>query len=213
MQTQHYIYLHGFASSPNSVKACYFKQKFAAENITLIMPDMNQNDFTNLTLTRQLNYVRNIINQLDGSITILGSSMGGLTALLLAEQIPHITQIMLLAPAFAMSEYWGSLITPEQMEYWRTSGQIAVPHYGYGGEIPLNYNFTQDLYAHKDRSFQRKLPVLICHGIHDKVVPIEFSREYRAQNEQAQLIELNDDHGLTNSMDMMWKEIRKFCVL
>ena len=49
-----YIYLHGFASSSQSFKAQKFQELFATKNIPLIIPDLNQNDFYNLTLTRQI---------------------------------------------------------------------------------------------------------------------------------------------------------------
>lgn len=213
MQTQHYIYLHGFASSPNSTKALYFKQKFAGQNINLIMPDMNEDDFANLTLSRQINLVKEIISQLDGSISLIGSSMGGLTALLIAEELPQISQIVLLAPAFGMSEFWPTIVPPKQMQSWQESGETLIFHHAYACEVPLNYTFTQDLLTHDDKNFQRNLDVLICHGIHDKVVPIKYSREYTNTHPQSNLLELDDDHGLINSTDLIWKEIRQFCVI
>jgi predicted esterase YcpF (UPF0227 family) len=88
-----YIYLHGFASSPDSAKAKYFRERFWDLGIDLKTPDLNQNDFSGLTLTRQLNQIEteflptqssqspteNVKNL--GGVTIIGSSFGGLTAL------------------------------------------------------------------------------------------------------------------------------------
>ncbi|HEY9297370.1 MAG TPA: YqiA/YcfP family alpha/beta fold hydrolase, partial [Phormidium sp.] len=43
-----YIYLHGFASSPDSVKAKYFRERFWDLGIDIKTPDLNQNDFSGL---------------------------------------------------------------------------------------------------------------------------------------------------------------------
>ena len=93
-----YIYLHGFASSPDSAKAKYFRERFSYLGIDLKTPDLNQNDFSGLTLTRQLNQIEteflltqssqspteNVKNL--GGVTIIGSSFGGLTAAWLAQR-------------------------------------------------------------------------------------------------------------------------------
>ncbi len=51
------VYLHGFASSPGSKKAGYFRERFAARGIELEIPDLAQGDFDRLTITRQLGSV------------------------------------------------------------------------------------------------------------------------------------------------------------
>ncbi|GFE71657.1 YqiA/YcfP family alpha/beta fold hydrolase [Chroococcus sp. FPU101] len=85
MKTQ-YIYLHGFASSPNSAKAQYINERFSELNHSLIIPDFNQNDFSHLTLSRQIRQISQLL-PLDTPVTLLGSSFGGLTAAYLAENI------------------------------------------------------------------------------------------------------------------------------
>ena len=99
-----YIYLHGFASAPSSFKARYFKNKLDSSEV--IVPDLNQDDFYNLTLSRQIQQVGEIIESINREIIVFGSSMGGLTALLLAEKYPSISKLVLMAPAFRMSELW-----------------------------------------------------------------------------------------------------------
>ncbi|MFM7437244.1 MAG: YqiA/YcfP family alpha/beta fold hydrolase, partial [Snowella sp.] len=46
-----YIYLHGFASSPDSAKARFIRDRFVEKQISLSVPDLNQNNFSELTLT------------------------------------------------------------------------------------------------------------------------------------------------------------------
>ena len=46
-----YIYLHGFASSPNSAKAKYIFQRFGENQINLEIPDLNSDDFSHTLIT------------------------------------------------------------------------------------------------------------------------------------------------------------------
>ncbi|MBW8713318.1 MAG: esterase, partial [Acidobacteria bacterium] len=52
------LYLHGFASSPESSKATFLSRKFAERGISMIVPDLNAPDFSTLTVTRMLQPVR-----------------------------------------------------------------------------------------------------------------------------------------------------------
>ena len=52
-----YLYLHGFASSSFSKKGQYLANYFLDRNLNLELIDLNQNDFTNLTLSRQIEQV------------------------------------------------------------------------------------------------------------------------------------------------------------
>jgi uncharacterized protein len=51
MPTQ-YIYLHGFASSPNSTKAQNISDRFSQIQTKLKIPDLNAGNFSQLTITR-----------------------------------------------------------------------------------------------------------------------------------------------------------------
>ena len=83
-----FFYLHGWASSPYSSKAQYFKQCFEEKNLLLSIPDLNQPDFSTLTLPRQLSHVKALLPTTP--VTLIGSSLGGLTALWLAQQCPQV---------------------------------------------------------------------------------------------------------------------------
>ena len=205
-----YIYLHGFASGPSSGKAQFFKQKLLPNEV--IIPDLNMDDFPNLTLSRQLNQVGKLVEQAPDPVIMFGSSMGGLTALLLAEKYSNIAKIILLAPAFRMSGLWanGDAV---KLQQWKDTGQTSLMHYAYNSELRLNYSFYNDLFKHDDINFKRGLPVLNFHGIHDEAVPVEYSREYQSTHQQCTLFELDDDHGLGNSLDFMWNKVKIFCNL
>ena len=48
------VYLHGFASSPQSGKAQFFRRKFSEREIPIEIPGLDQGDFQGLTITGQL---------------------------------------------------------------------------------------------------------------------------------------------------------------
>ncbi|MEC9423023.1 MAG: YqiA/YcfP family alpha/beta fold hydrolase, partial [Nitrospinota bacterium] len=80
------IYLHGFASGPNSNKACAFKKRFEELKIPIYAPDLQENDFENLTLSRQVKLIQSIIDdKKDKEFGLIGSSMGGYLATLTAQ--------------------------------------------------------------------------------------------------------------------------------
>lgn len=119
-----YLYLHGFASSPESTKAFYFFEQFQQIEIPLTVINFNEPDFNNLSLSRQIDQVSNIIDHNDQSKFILiGSSFGGLTANWLANKYPqNIKALILLAPAFDFFHHLKNIITDQIIEQWEKQG-------------------------------------------------------------------------------------------
>lgn len=203
-----YIYLHGFASGNNALKANFFKAKLSECGINLVTPDLNEDDFTNLTMTRQIEHVKKLIDPTI-PITLLGSSMGGLLALILAQELGNIQRIILFAPAIQMAKRWMKR-APEQLEKWKNDGYTLVHHYGYKKEMPLNYKFIEDLAGYTEEKFTRELPTLIFHGTQDTTVPHEVSAKYAKNKDYVSYYELSSDHSLENQVNYMWQIIRPF---
>ena len=205
-----YIYLHGFASSPRSNKARYLHDRFAELNLDLQVLDLNQRDFTNLTLTRQISQTIAAFPDRDTPVVLIGSSFGALTSAWAAQQRSQVAKLVLLAPAFGFPHSWYSRLQPEQIEQWRESNYLSVYHYGENKEIPLSYNFLQDAENYPLADLKRSLPTLIIHGSNDDVVPIEVSRDYAQQHQGVELVELDSDHGLNDVRDKIWQSTRDF---
>ena len=111
-----FVYLHGFASSPQSSKAQYFRKQFEEKGLTLEIPALDGGDFTHLTITGQLKLVDAAVA---GRPTILfGSSLGGYLAALYAARHANIEKLVLLAPAFRFPSRWSIAVTPE---FWAAS--------------------------------------------------------------------------------------------
>lgn len=207
-----YVYLHGFASGPQSNKAQYLLTRFAEIGINLNVLDLNQGDFTNLTLTRQIKQTIAALTKTHSPVTLIGSSFGGLTAAWVAEQCPQVTRLILLAPAFGFPNSWLSRLNPSQVKQWQDSGYLAVYHYAEAEEIPLDYQFLKDAECYPLSGLKRSLSTMILHGINDDVVPIQVSRDYARQHSEVKLIELLSDHGLNDMKERIWQEIQSFTI-
>jgi uncharacterized protein len=199
-----YLYLHGFASAPQSTKAIYLCDRFLELNFPLIIPDLNQDDFFSLTLTRQIQQCEEILVSQPGDWSIIGSSFGGLTATWLAQRYPMVQKLVLLAPAFYFLKYWEQQLGAEQLSQWQHMGSIEVYHYGVQCPLPLSYQFWQDASQYDESDLQRDLPTLILHGRNDDVIPIQSSHQYLQSHPQCELIEMESDHALTDVMLKIW---------
>jgi hypothetical protein len=208
-----YIYLHGFASGPQSRKASYLRDRFASLGSSLKIPDLNQRDFFHLSLTRQLQQVANFFPNSPNSVTIIGSSFGGLTAAWLAQKYPQVRQIVLLAPAFQFLDCWLPTLKPEDLRTWETQGSLSVYHYAYQQNLPLSHNFLNDLRQYHESQLQRPVPTLLLHGRHDEVIPIRVSRQFAKSRPWITLQELESDHALANVLPEIWQAINWFCQL
>jgi len=100
-----FVYLHGFASGPSSQKASAFKKKFKEIGISIYIPDLEGGNFENMTLSSQLNIIFNLLNQLNSKeVCLIGSSMGGYLASLVAELRDEVKAAYLIAPGFNLSD-------------------------------------------------------------------------------------------------------------
>ena len=209
-----YIYLHGFASSPNSSKARYLREsRFTEIGLKLQVLDLNQGDFTGLTLTRQINLTVDAFANGSTPVTLIGSSFGALTAAWVAQQQNRVENLVLLAPAFGFPQSWYARLSSAQIEQWRESGYLSVYHYGENRQIPLHYKFLEDAEQYSISDLKRSCPTLIVHGKNDNVVPIRVSRDYAQQHSQVKLVELDSDHGLNDKQELIWQLMRDFLSL
>jgi uncharacterized protein len=205
-----YLYLHGFASGPQSTKAQYLCDRLAEQGITLQRPDLNQQDFFNLTLSRQIRQCEAILAQDSNPWRIIGSSFGGLTAAWLGQRNVQVESLVLLAPAFDFLAHWRSRIGTEPLQQWHTSGSTEIYHYAEQRSLPLSYGFWQDASQYAEAALIRAVPTLILHGVDDEIIPIDASRAFAAQRDWCRLVELQSDHALGNVLPTIWDKISSF---
>ena len=205
-----YIYLHGFASGPQSYKGQWLRSQFHRNAIDLQLLDLNQGDFAHLTLTRQIHQV---VQCLRGPTTLIGSSLGGLTAAWVAQRSSHVKRLILLAPAFEFLAQWLPRLGAAQLQQWETSGWLSVYHYGLQAQLPLHYGFITDARAYSDGQLTRPLPTLILHGRQDEVIAFHASEAYAHQRPWTTLQPLDTDHAMADAMDPIWQAVQTFCSL
>ena len=204
-----FIYLHGFASGPNSNKACVFKNRFEELNIPLHVPDLQEGDFENLTLSRQVKLVQNIIDaEKHKSFALIGSSMGGYLASLLAQNRESVKALYLMAPGFNFLNRWIKKLNLEEKLY--KTNLIPVFHYRYNKEVFLNTHLFQDAEIWESLPLERNIPTNIVHGLHDDTVNIQESRNFVSKHPWCQLRELDSDHGLLSSVDWVVEDCIRF---
>ena len=204
------IYLHGFASSPLSGKAQYFKRRFAELGIEMLIPVLDGGDFSHLTLTSQL---RILETEAAGEpVRLLGSSMGGYLAALYASVHPETERVVLMAPAFCFGSRWGSELGAARVDAWKRDGVMKFFHYGFNEERDLHYELLADAARYPDYP-EFPQPTLILHGRNDDVVPVGLSETFAASRSNARLIVLESGHQLTDVTETLWLEARAFLSL
>ena len=198
-----FIYLHGFASGPGSNKAKAFKNRFEDLNIPLHVPDLQQGDFENLTLTGQIELVQGIIDKKkDKKFGLIGSSMGGYLASLIAQTRESVQALFLMAPGFNFLNRWR-----KKLDISKTTDElIPVFHYRYNKEVRLNTYLFRDAETWESLPLDRKIPTFIVHGLHDETIDIEESRNFVREKSFCSLKELDSDHGLLSCIDSIIKD-------
>lgn len=208
-----YLYLHGFASSPQSTKARYMQQKFKQLGLTLHTPDLNLTDFSTVTLSEQLDYLNRTYLNNNQPLVVIGSSLGGFLAVQLAAQNPLVQKLVLFAPAFGFSQRVAKTLGEENIVKWQLDGSREFYHYGLKRNVNLQFQFFVDAQNYSEEKLTRSLPILIFHGLHDEVVPASLSEEFMKRRSQVTLKLLNDDHALGNDLDNIWQDTKQFLAI
>jgi pimeloyl-ACP methyl ester carboxylesterase len=205
------LLLHGFASSGQSTKARYLREKFKGlPQVEFHAIDFNPTprDFEYMTTTGLINRLRQyVLDHHLGNISIIGSSYGGLIALRYAHRFGGVERMLLLAPGL---RWLSGGLSQEGLERWQKAGAEPVLHYAFEEEIPLRYDLHIDG-LHYLEPVPPAAPITIIHGSDDEVVPVDHSREYAACfPDEVHLIEVKAGHNLNDHLDFIWGYVRSF---
>jgi len=204
------LFLHGFASSGQSLKARYFGEKFKAFQVEFHAVDFNPTpkDFEYVTTTGLINRLRQyVLDHHLGSISLIGSSYGGLIALHYAHCFGGVEKMLLLAPGLT---WLSGGLSEKELEQWEKAGAVPVFHEAFEKEIPVRYDLQVDGLCYLE-PISPTIPITIIHGYNDKTVPIEPSRAYAADfPDSVHLIEVDADHDLNGHLEFIWDYAQSF---
>jgi pimeloyl-ACP methyl ester carboxylesterase len=201
------VYLHGFASGPQSSKAGYFRALLEGAGIRVDVPDLAAGDFEHLTITGQLAVIDRVAG--GNPVDLIGSSLGGYLAALYAARHSQVRRVVLMAPAFGFAQRWPERLGPAQVLAWRSGGSIDVYHHAERRNRKLGYQLLEDG-QHFEAYPNFTQPVLIFHGLHDDAVPVRYSEEFAAAHPNAALEVLDAGHDLLNVLDYMAPKVLRF---
>ena len=203
-------YLHGFASGPSSRKAQHLAGAFRDRGATLEVLDLapGPDGFERCSPLTMLEVARAALAGDPGPHALVGSSLGGYLAALLASGDPRIQRLVLLAPAFRLFERWSARLTPADLAEWRTLGR-PVHHFVTGTTRRLGWAFHEG--AQGLPPFPEvKVPALVIAGARDEAVPLADVEAWVARTPTARLLVVDDGHELAASLDRIASEAWAF---
>lgn len=213
MTSPRYLYLHGFASGPNSTKGVKLAERFAARGVTMQRLNLRVPSLERLSFLAMMNGVRAALGDSRDRAVVFGSSLGGLTACRVAEDDARISALVLLAPAFRLAERWRQRLGEDGWRRWRETTRLDVQDYAENRSTRVHFDFVRELSildGKGDGWPDVRVPTLIIHGTRDDTVDIQLSRDFASGKPWVHLVEVDDGHELTASLDRIDAEAESF---
>ena len=217
------LYLHGFGSDQWGEKANFFRNKALEDGLGFCSFDFQGHGrsggrMIDLTLSRQLSDVE-IVGQMladrgYGQTIVLGSSMGGLTALWYSALHPErVSCGLCIAPALSLESSLEDWAGEEGMKSWREKGSIHVDNEI--GSWDLGWGFVSDLETFPVSRLKRlcRRPFLILQGILDDRVEWKQVLDFVDGCELDELelhLFADGDHRLVDRKERLWRLMRDF---
>jgi len=156
--------------------------------------------FTDYTLSDWIADARTVITMLKGGrhlthppqarqhaplprMTMVGNSLGGWIAWLMAQEFQEIERLILIAPAFNMMGVRARSISDERRQAWLTAGWMPWDDDPAHKDWPLSWRWVEESDDYWKTSFDRLRPVstAILHGQQDNVILPSGSSEFVEQ--------------------------------
>ena len=145
----------------------------------------SEGTFTDYTLSDWIQDARAVISTLTAGppLTIVGNSLGGWIAWLMAQEYPVVVKLILVAPAFNMMGVRARSISEERQHAWHTAGWMPWDDEPAHRDFPLAWKWVDESEAYWNTSFDRLRPVstAILHGREDSVILPQGSSQFVEQ--------------------------------
>jgi hypothetical protein len=120
----------------------------------------------------------------------------------------RVDRLVLLCPGFDLASRWAQLLGDAQMAKWEREGALELPD-AEGRPVPVDWDFVTE--AREQPAWPEvSCPTRIIHGRRDETVPVDSSRTYAATRPHVELVEVDDDHGLAESLPEIGAHIMNF---
>ncbi|HSU84209.1 MAG TPA: alpha/beta fold hydrolase [Thermoanaerobaculia bacterium] len=212
-----FLYLHGFGSEQSGEKAEFFRARAQGSGFGFCSFDfqghgLSGGGMTGLTLTRNLEDMTRVHTFLRdrgcGRLILLGSSMGGGTALWYSALHPEeIVAGLHIAPALELEKGLLAWAGPEKARLWEETGKIHFQNDFVSSE--LGWTLIEDLRAHPTDTLltRYRTPALLLQGKLDTSVSwksvLDFTTRCAFQEIELHLF-ADGDHRLTDRKERLW---------
>ncbi len=207
--TARFLYLHGFASGPESTKGRAVAEALGRRGVHVDRMNLRVPSFERLRVSEMIRQVQDAIGGPEDQAVFLGSSLGGLVAARVAASDARVGAVVLLAPALGLARRWRERSVAEIAD-WEESGWLAVTDHTTGRLGRVDLGFLHDLEAVDRGEPDVRVPTLVIHGTADEVVDIEGSRRWAEGRSNVRLLEVDDDHELRASIPRICAEVDRF---
>jgi pimeloyl-ACP methyl ester carboxylesterase len=207
------VFLPGFSSDMTGAKAVDLAAFCAARGQAMLRFDYSGHGasdgaFTDGCIGRWTDDALAVIADIKGPLVLVGSSMGGWIALLVARRMPERIAGLIgiaAAPDFTERLMWQAMAPPERAALM-AQGVLHVPSQ-YGPPTPVTRKLIEDGRRHLllDAPIPITAPVRLLHGQADPDVPWELALRLAGRIDggdvRVHLIK-DGDHRLSRSQDM-----------
>lgn len=208
------VFLPGFRSHMNGDKATFLARYCSKQGQAMLRFDYSGHGesggrFEDGTIGTWTQDSLCLIDRLtEGPLVLVGSSMGGWIALLVALARPERVAGLIgvaAAPDFTERLMWGAM-SPQDRERLLTHGTLEAPS-AYGGPYPITRALIEDGRRHLllDHPIAVRCPVRLLHGQRDLDVPWEtalaIARAVESDDVEVTLVK-DGDHRLSRPRDL-----------
>lgn len=205
------LYLHGLASSPRGRKRAVLEDRLGPDGIEIVAPDLNVPSFRNLDFLEMVRAARTACDRALPRV-IVGSSLGALVALSVAESFSALTPsppLVLVAPALGFHERWKEKL-PE-------SDTFDLFHHGEERLLPIHRRFFEEMALVRVDDAPPPVPVSVVMGTDDETVPYALVADAWARWEASGRLAKGSrfhrvaggDHGLVAHGDTIESAVRE----
>jgi pimeloyl-ACP methyl ester carboxylesterase len=208
-----WMYLHGFASGPDSTKGVAVAKHYAGQGVHVERLNLRVPSMEALRVSTMLDTVRAALGGPEERAVLFGSSLGGLVASRVAEQDARVCALVLLAPAFRVVEQLHRRMGDAAWSHWQTAGWIETDDFADKRKVRIHSGFIPDAEAVDARTGgwpDVRVPTLLIHGRADDTCNIQYSRQWAEGRRHVKLVEVDDGHELTASLPRILSESDDF---